>query len=80
MAKSDIEIAREAILKPINEIADKLDIPPSALQPYGHDKAKLKTEFIKSLDDKNDGKLNLGITTACSSPLHTKAGAETGLA
>ena len=41
MAKSDIEIAREATLKPITEIAEKLGIPASALKPYGHDKAKL---------------------------------------
>jgi formate--tetrahydrofolate ligase len=59
MAKSDIEIAREATLKPINEIAQKLDIPPAAFKPYGHDKAKLTTEFINSLQDKKDGKLIL---------------------
>ena len=49
MAKSDIEIAREATLKPITEIAQKLDIPPSAIKPFGHDKAKLTTEFINSV-------------------------------
>ena len=57
MAKSDINIAREAILKPITEIADKIGIPSSALQPYGHDKAKLTTEFIKAQNDRKDGKL-----------------------
>ncbi len=59
MAKSDIEIAREASLKPITEIAEKLDIPPNALLPYGHDKGKLTTEFIDSLKDRKDGKLIL---------------------
>ncbi len=59
MAKSDIEIAREATLKPIIEVADKLGIPASALKPYGHDKAKITPEFIKSLADKKDGKLIL---------------------
>ncbi|MDH3631515.1 MAG: formate--tetrahydrofolate ligase [Gammaproteobacteria bacterium] len=59
MAKSDIEIAREATLKPITEIAQKLDIPPAAFKPYGHDKAKLTSEFINSLQDKKDGKLIL---------------------
>ena len=59
MAKSDIEIAREATLKPITEIAQKLDIPPAAFKPYGHDKAKLTTEFINSLQGKKDGKLIL---------------------
>jgi formate--tetrahydrofolate ligase len=59
MAKSDIEIAREATLKPITEIAEKLGIPASALKPYGHDKAKITPEFIESLADKKDGKLIL---------------------
>jgi len=59
MAKSDIEIAREATLKPIMEIAEKLGIPASALKPYGHDKGKITPDFIKSLADKKDGKLIL---------------------
>ena len=59
MAKSDIEIAREATLKPITEIADKLGIPTSALQPFGHDKAKITAEYIKSLESNKDGKLIL---------------------
>jgi len=59
MAKSDIEIAREATLKPITEIADRIGIPASALQPYGHDKAKLTGDFIKSLNGRKDGKLIL---------------------
>jgi len=59
MAKSDIEIAREATLKPISEIAQKLDIAPESFKPYGHDKAKLTTEFINSLQGRPDGKLIL---------------------
>jgi formate--tetrahydrofolate ligase len=59
MAKSDIEIAREATLKPIFEIADNLGIPADALMPYGHDKGKLSAEYIKSLEGKKDGKLIL---------------------
>ena len=59
MAKSDIEIAREATLKPITEIAQKLDIPSDAFKPYGHDKAKLTTAFINSLQGNKDGKLIL---------------------
>ena len=46
MAKSDIQIAREATLKPITEVADKLGIPGSALKPYGHDKAKITPEYL----------------------------------
>ncbi|MFV2033466.1 MAG: formate--tetrahydrofolate ligase, partial [Gammaproteobacteria bacterium] len=45
--------------KPISEIADKIGIPTSALQPYGHDKAKLTGDYIKSLNGKKDGKLIL---------------------
>jgi len=59
MPKSDIEIAREAILQPITEIAEKLGIPASALKPYGHDKGKITPDFIESLDDRKDGKLIL---------------------
>jgi len=59
MAKSDIEIAREATLKPITEIAQSLDIPPAGIKPFGHDKAKLTSEFIDSVKANKDGKLIL---------------------
>jgi len=59
MAKSDIEIAREATLKPISEIAQKLDIAPESFKPFGHDKAKLTSEFINSVQGNKDGKLIL---------------------
>lgn len=57
--ESDIEIARAAVKKPIAEIGAKLGIDNSHLLPFGHDKAKISEEFIKSLDDKKDGKLIL---------------------
>jgi formate--tetrahydrofolate ligase len=57
--KTDIEIAREAKKKPIMEIGAKLGIPAEHLLPYGHDKAKIGQEFIKSLADRPDGKLIL---------------------
>ncbi len=57
--KTDIEIAREATKKPIMEIGAKLGIPAEHLLPYGHDKAKVSQEFIKSLGDRKDGKLIL---------------------
>ena len=57
--KSDIEIAREASKKPIQEIGAKLDIPSEHLLPYGHDKAKVSQEFINSVQSKPDGKLIL---------------------
>ncbi|MDG4898801.1 formate--tetrahydrofolate ligase, partial [Mesorhizobium sp. WSM4976] len=45
--KSDIEIARAARKKPIQEIGVKIGIPTEHLLPYGHDKAKVSAEFIK---------------------------------
>ena len=57
--KTDIEIAREAKKRPIMEIGAKLGIPSEHLLPYGHDKAKVSQEFIKSLAGKPDGKLIL---------------------
>jgi len=57
--KSDIEIAREANKKSIQEIGAKLDIPSEHLLPYGHDKAKVSQEFINSVQSKPDGKLIL---------------------
>ncbi|MDA8740812.1 formate--tetrahydrofolate ligase [Rhodobacteraceae bacterium] len=57
--KSDIEIAREANKKPIQEIGAKLDIPSEHLLPYGHDKAKVSQEFINSVQSKPAGKLIL---------------------
>ncbi|GHE92857.1 formate--tetrahydrofolate ligase [Aliiroseovarius zhejiangensis] len=57
--KSDIEIAREAKKRPIQEIGDKLGIPNEHLLPFGHDKAKVSQEFINSVQDREDGKLIL---------------------
>ena len=57
--KSDIEIAREAALLPITEIAAKAGIPSEELELYGKYKCKLSEQYIKSLKDKKDGKLIL---------------------
>ena len=59
MAKSDIEIAREAQKRPIQDIGAKLGIPNEHLMPFGHDKAKVSADFIRSLNDRPDGKLIL---------------------
>ena len=56
---SDIEIAREATMQPIREIAEKLNIPLEHLYNYGPTKAKISYEFIKSLEGKPEGKLIL---------------------
>ena len=57
--KSDIEIAREANKKPIQQIGDHLGIPTEDLLPYGHDKAKVSQSFINSVQDRPNGKLIL---------------------
>jgi formate--tetrahydrofolate ligase len=56
---SDIEIARSARLLPIGEVAAGLGIPEPALEPYGRDKAKVRPEFLRDLEDRPDGKLVL---------------------
>ncbi|WP_281856192.1 formate--tetrahydrofolate ligase, partial [Litoreibacter halocynthiae] len=57
--KTDIEIAREAKKRPIQEIGAKLSIPEADLLPFGHDKAKVSAEFIAAQRGKKDGKLIL---------------------
>ncbi len=59
MPKSDIEIAREASLQPIGEIAARLDIPAEQILNYGPYKAKLSFDFIDQIKDRPDGKLIL---------------------
>jgi len=56
---SDIEIARAANVQPIQEIGQKLGIPTNALVPFGHTKAKLGSEYLKSLRPGSNGKLIL---------------------
>ncbi|WP_377513169.1 formate--tetrahydrofolate ligase [Octadecabacter sp. R77987] len=57
--KSDIEIAREAKKRPIQEIGAKLGIGSDDLLPYGHDKAKVSQSFINSVQKNKNGKLIL---------------------
>jgi formate--tetrahydrofolate ligase len=57
--KSDIEIARAAKKRPIQEIGAKLNIDSDDLLPYGHDKAKISQRLIDSVQDRADGKLIL---------------------
>jgi len=56
---SDIEIARKANKKPIQEIGAALGIPSEHLLPFGHDKAKVSEEFIRSVKGNQDGHLIL---------------------
>ena len=58
--KSDIEISQAAKKRPILDIArERLGIAPQDLEPYGHYKAKLSMDFVKSLQGKPNGKLIL---------------------
>jgi formate--tetrahydrofolate ligase len=58
--KSDIEISQGSRKRPIVEIArEKLGIPAESLEPYGHYKAKVSMDYVKSLKDRPNGKLIL---------------------
>jgi len=61
MAKSDIQIAREAKMKPIQEILDSINVPDNseAYSPISRYIAKIKLEHLEKLKDKKDGKLIL---------------------
>jgi formate--tetrahydrofolate ligase len=56
---SDIDIAQQAKMKTIVEIAKKLGIPEEAISPFGHYKAKISLDFIETLKNKPNGKLVL---------------------
>ena len=59
MAKTDLEIAQEATMLPIDEVAKKAGIDPDCLEHYGKYKAKISLDVLKNLQDKEDGKLIL---------------------
>lgn len=56
---TDIEIAQNAKMKKITEIASSIGIDENDIEPYGHYKAKISEDFINSVKDKPDGKLIL---------------------
>ena len=56
---TDIEIAKQAKMKKITEIAEGIGVSADDLEPYGHYKAKLSEELYTKLADKPDGKLIL---------------------
>ncbi len=56
---SDIEIARAANKRPIQEIGARLGIPTEHLIPFGHDKAKVSAEFTRAQAERSDGRLIL---------------------
>ncbi|MCH5269808.1 MAG: formate--tetrahydrofolate ligase [Lachnospiraceae bacterium] len=57
--KTDIEIAQQAVMQPITEVAAKLDIAAEELELYGKYKAKISDEYIKRISGNPDGKLIL---------------------
>ena len=57
--KTDVQIAQEATMKPITEIAAQLDISDDELELYGKYKAKIHTDVLDRLKDKPNGKLVL---------------------
>ncbi len=57
--KTDIQIAQEAVLQPITEVAKRLNISEDELELYGKYKAKITDEYLKKIQDNPDGKLVL---------------------
>ena len=57
--KSDIEIAQEAVMEPIKNVAARCGISEDDLELYGKYKAKISDEYINSVKDNEDGKLIL---------------------
>ena len=56
---TDIEIAAQAKMKRITDVAAAMGIHPEELEPYGHYKAKLSDDLLTRLQDRPDGKLVL---------------------
>lgn len=56
---TDIEIAAQAKMKRISDVAAAMGIRPEELEPYGHYKAKLSDDLLTRLQDRPDGKLVL---------------------
>ena len=56
---TDIEIAAQAKMKRITDVAAAIGIRPEELEPYGHYKAKLSDDLLTRLQDRPDGKLVL---------------------
>lgn len=59
MFKSDLEIAQEAVMLPINKVAEKIGIGEDKIEYYGKVKAKLSLDILNERKDQKDGKLIL---------------------
>jgi formate--tetrahydrofolate ligase len=67
MAKSDIEIAREATMLPIAEVAASLGVAEDAVEPYGKHIAKIGLDFVDRMASREDGRLIL-VTAVTPTP------------
>jgi methylenetetrahydrofolate dehydrogenase (NADP+)/methenyltetrahydrofolate cyclohydrolase/formyltetrahydrofolate synthetase len=65
---SDIEIAQEAILKPITQVAEELGLLPEELEFYGEYKAKVRLSVRDRLADRPNGKY-IDVTAITPTPL-----------
>ncbi|HUS65523.1 MAG TPA: formate--tetrahydrofolate ligase [Kofleriaceae bacterium] len=78
--KSNIEIAQSVTMRPIVELAhDRLGIPASAIEPYGHYKGKIGLDYLASLADRPDGKLVLVTAISPTPPGEGKTTTTVGL-
>ena len=68
MAKTDLEIAQECVMEPIEKVAAKIGIPADSLEHYGKYKAKLSFDYLKSIENNPHGKLVL-VTAISPTPL-----------
>ena len=57
--KTDIQIAQEAVMEPIAEVARRLHIDADDLELYGKYKAKISDGYLKKIEEYPDGKLIL---------------------
>ena len=57
--KTDIQIAQEAVLQPIEDVAKTLDLTRDELELYGNYKAKISDEYLNRIQNNPDGKLIL---------------------
>lgn len=57
--KTDIEIAQEAVMEPIVNVAEKLGLSEDDLELYGKYKAKIGNDYLNAIKDQPDGKLIL---------------------
>ena len=57
--KSDIEIAQEAVMLPIKEVAQNIGLTEDDIELYGKYKAKISNEYYEKIKDNEDGKLIL---------------------